>query len=623
MNSKQCTRVLILLSVLATPVGAFEWQIFPVDTGAKPALDIQPFNDYPHIAFMTEDIPGFVRHGKWNGSNSFDITEAASGYFYGPLDIVIVGDLSPHILFHDHQGTSFDPSRGDQIHAFQPSEFSDFWISQPIADDGHDGWDVSAAVFEGRVHTASIDPAQFGSAEGVEYWDSDNVEAIGSGPIDYEFGTSIAMDAQGNPHISYFDYAKQPLKSETLKYAKRLNGVWRIETVDDQSGAGRYSSIRIDSNGQPAISYYASDATSGIIRYAKLVNGTWQTEEVDRIEIVPVGPTGARNLTSLDYDPSGNAVISYASFQEVKIAVKTAAGWLTETVVAEPQTGRFIGGLTSLRVDRAGTAHIAYYQFDQSLFNQGLGIPTGTVFYARGLSANRAPILTLLTSATVDEGSPLSLSFEASDPDQDDLSITAQGLPEGAVLDGTTIKWTPGFSQAGSYQVTIVASDGTNETSQMIEIIVGNVNAPVRFAGTTPSKAILIASAGENLLFNIDVIDEDGDIPTISWSLNGQTLEGETGTTLSIPSTTADQDIVVVTASDGESTVTHTWTVARTLSGDFDGSGTVDFTDFLTFAEAFGQTVESGAAPIIDIDGSGVIDFADFLIFASFFGVSI
>ena len=84
-----------------------------------------------------------------------------------------------------------------------------------------------------------------------------------------------------------------------------------------------------------------------------------------------------------------------------------------------------------------------------------------------------------------------------------------------------------------------------------------------------------------------------------------------------------DQDIVVVTASDGESTATHTWTVARMLNGDFDGSGAVDFTDFLTFAAVFGQTVESGVDPIIDIDGSGVIDFADFLIFASFFGVTI
>jgi hypothetical protein len=365
-----------------------------------------------------------------------------------------------------------------------------------------------------------------------------------------------------------------------------------------------------------------TDATSGIIRYAKLENGEWKTEEVDRIDVMPSGSTGARNLTSLDYDPSGKAVISYASFQEVNIAVKAETGWAIQSVVAEPQPGNFIGGLTSLRVDTNGTAHIAYYEFDQLLVGGG-GIPTGSVFYARGLASNGLPVLINLTDTTIDEGAVLSLGFEVSDPDQDTVTLSAEGLPEGAALDGTTIRWTPGFSQAGTYQVTIIASDGTDQTSQTIEIVVGNVNAPVRFAATSPSNQTLIAQAGDDLTFNVDVTDEDGDAPTISWSLNGQTLEGETGTTLNVPATASDQDIVVVTASDGESTAMHTWTVARMLSGDFDGSGAVDFTDFLTFAGVFGQTVESGVDPIIDIDGSGVVDFADFLIFASFFGVTI
>ena len=56
------------------------------------------------------------------------------------------------------------------------------------------------------------------------------------------------------------------------------------------------------------------------------------------------------------------------------------------------------------------------------------------------------------------------------------------------------------------------------------------------------------------------------------------------------------------------------------MKGDFNGSGSVDFTDFLNFAAVFGQTVESVVDPIIDIDGSGTIDFNDFLIFASKFG---
>ncbi|MGA1195048.1 MAG: choice-of-anchor D domain-containing protein, partial [Candidatus Latescibacterota bacterium] len=51
---------------------------------------------------------------------------------------------------------------------------------------------------------------------------------------------------------------------------------------------------------------------------------------------------------------------------------------------------------------------------------------------------------------------------------------------------------------------------------------------------------------------------------------------------------------------------------------DFDGSGKVDFADFLVFAQAFGST-----NVLIDVDGSGKVDFADFLTFAQSFGKSV
>ena len=51
---------------------------------------------------------------------------------------------------------------------------------------------------------------------------------------------------------------------------------------------------------------------------------------------------------------------------------------------------------------------------------------------------------------------------------------------------------------------------------------------------------------------------------------------------------------------------------------DFDGSGSVDFVDFLGFAGAFGTT-----DPVYDVDQSGSVDFSDFLTFVENFGRSI
>ncbi|MDP6775915.1 MAG: hypothetical protein QGI83_04035, partial [Candidatus Latescibacteria bacterium] len=51
------------------------------------------------------------------------------------------------------------------------------------------------------------------------------------------------------------------------------------------------------------------------------------------------------------------------------------------------------------------------------------------------------------------------------------------------------------------------------------------------------------------------------------------------------------------------------------MVADFDGSGRVDFLDFVAFAQAFG----SGQAKY-DLDGSGTVDFGDFVSFARAFG---
>lgn len=61
----------------------------------------------------------------------------------------------------------------------------------------------------------------------------------------------------------------------------------------------------------------------------------------------------------------------------------------------------------------------------------------------------------------------------------------------------------------------------------------------------------------------------------------------------------------------------------ETKSADFDGNGTVDFTDFLTFVQGFGKSSgQDGFNEKLDLDGNGTIDFSDFLLFVNAFGGS-
>ena len=75
------------------------------------------------------------------------------------------------------------------------------------------------------------------------------------------------------------------------------------------------------------------------------------------------------------------------------------------------------------------------------------------------------------------------------------------------------------------------------------------------------------------------------------------------------------------TTSSDVLTTTNVITFNATLSPDFDGDGTVGFSDFLQFVRRFGtQSGDAGFEARFDLDADRVIGFSDFLIFAQNFG---
>ena len=85
---------------------------------------------------------------------------------------------------------------------------------------------------------------------------------------------------------------------------------------------------------------------------------------------------------------------------------------------------------------------------------------------------NRSPLLASIGDKQIDEGSALSFTVTATDPDGDDLTYTAANLPAGASFSGQTFSWTPQSGQAGSYDVTFITSDGHLQDSETVTITV-------------------------------------------------------------------------------------------------------------------------------------------------------
>lgn len=92
---------------------------------------------------------------------------------------------------------------------------------------------------------------------------------------------SLAVDDETSVlHLAYYD-----ANEKRLMYARRDDGIWHIETVDDSEGdVGKYASLALDNEGNPHISYYAEDGSVGELRYAHRSNpeGEWLREVIDQ-----------------------------------------------------------------------------------------------------------------------------------------------------------------------------------------------------------------------------------------------------------------------------------------------------------------------------------------------------
>jgi hypothetical protein len=89
---------------------------------------------------------------------------------------------------------------------------------------------------------------------------------------------------------------------------------------------------------------------------------------------------------------------------------------------------------------------------------------TGTwVLKAWGVSiGNRPPVLSPLDPMTIKEGEKLTVKLMAVDPDGDELTFGAEGLPQGASFDQRTgeFNWTPDYDQDGVYKIKFSVTDG-------------------------------------------------------------------------------------------------------------------------------------------------------------------
>lgn len=155
--------------------------------------------------------------------------------------------------------------------------------------------------------------------------------------------SSIVIDSNDSPHISYSDKV-----SGFLWYAY-FDRYWHYQIVDNSPNVGYFSSIDLDSKGYPYISY--EDKTNGDLKCAHW-NGThWEIETVDDMGVVG-------KYTSIALDTLDRPHIAYydSTNKDLKYARWTGALWFISTV----DSGGDVGYYASLALDTNDRPHISY-----------------------------------------------------------------------------------------------------------------------------------------------------------------------------------------------------------------------------------------------------------------------
>lgn len=132
-------------------------------------------------------------------------------------------------------------------------------------------------------------------------------------------------------------------------------------------------------------------------------------------------------------------------------------------------------------------------------------------------NVNRAPVLDSIGSKSVVEGGNLSFWVHSTDPDGTIPTLSAVNAPTNAVFTDSgngagSFVFNPDYTQAGIYNVTFKASDGSLADSEVVQITVNNVNRPPVLDSIGPKSV----AEGGNLSFRVHSTDPDGTIPALS-----------------------------------------------------------------------------------------------------------
>jgi hypothetical protein len=240
----------------------------------------------PHFAYVSKNETG-LHYAYWDGTKwKKEIVDSGHINYFTSIQVDAAGHpMISYYLYHL-------PSGEYSLHLKYAYFDGKAWYIQTVDQRDHTGKINSLAMDrQGNPHIAY---SYFANGSGdlfYAHWEgskwrfgSADVTATENSYLAY--GTSIALDSVGHPHIAYFDDTKK-----TVKYVSWTGTHWVPETVDQLVGIEvlDHVSLKIDHQDRPHIAYY--DAGLGALKYAFRARDGWQRQVVDHEGNVGLRPS--------------------------------------------------------------------------------------------------------------------------------------------------------------------------------------------------------------------------------------------------------------------------------------------------------------------------------------------
>jgi len=211
----------------------------------------------------------------------------------------------------------------------------------------------------------------------------------------------------------------------------------------------------------------------------------------------------------------------------VKFTVVKGDGVLTRNVQTDPKGQESIA-VTTNSLGKAGAILILGKKLVENEVKAEAGDLKPVNFIAAAV--NSPPEFGEIGDKLVKEANVLNFTVTATDADPDDtVTLSADALPTNASFVSSTDNFTfsPDYTQAGTYEITFYATDGSLTVSKTITITVTNVN---RLPTLSPIQGYAI-DEGSELIISILATDPDND-PLTFYATNmppGAVMEHESG----------------------------------------------------------------------------------------------